>query len=331
MKRLGQIQVEPLSDQRWAKIERSLTSRLALEANDTAKSSFVRPPRRVARTWLLAAALLSALGGVAFAVRGLPQRPVVEQPSRITTGANASHLALSGLSLDIEPDSAVVVGAETPQGLLIVVDRGSIACQVAPRSSDAPLIVQAGAVRVRVVGTRFSLTRLGESARVKVHEGVVEVSSRGGSWRLRAGEEWPIEARRTASPNAVEAPATASVPRAVEAQRKGPATEPVAPVAPRIRVGSAHASPAVPEPSPQALFEEATALERSNPERAAELYGGLESGSDSWAQNALYARGRLQASRGNRAEARRLLELYLERFPNGSNAEDARAVLKRLR
>jgi TolA-binding protein len=79
------------------------------------------------------------------------------------------------------------------------------------------------------------------------------------------------------------------------------------------------------------LFEEATALERSNPERAAELYGGLESGSDSWAQNALYARGRLQASRGNRAEARRLLELYLERFPNGSNAEDARAVLKRLR
>jgi hypothetical protein len=39
----------------------------------------------------------------------------------------------------------------------------------------------------------------------------------------------------------------------------------------------------------------------------------------------------LEATRGNGTEARRLLERYLERFPNGSNAEDARAVLKRLR
>jgi hypothetical protein len=39
----------------------------------------------------------------------------------------------------------------------------------------------------------------------------------------------------------------------------------------------------------------------------------------------------LEATRGNRVEARRLLELYLDRFPNGSNAQDARAVLKRLK
>ena len=65
--------------------------------------------------------------------------------------------------------------------------------------------------------------------------------------------------------------------------------------------------------------------------RASELYGTLESGAGSWAQNAIYARGRLEASRGNRAEARLLLEQYLERFPNGTNAEDARAVLRRLR
>jgi hypothetical protein len=57
----------------------------------------------------------------------------------------------------------------------------------------------------------------------------------------------------------------------------------------------------------------------------------LDAGRDSWAQNALYARGRLQASRGNRVEARRLLERYIEQHPNGTNAEDARTVLKRLR
>jgi TolA-binding protein len=79
------------------------------------------------------------------------------------------------------------------------------------------------------------------------------------------------------------------------------------------------------------VFEQATALERSDPARAARLYRTLEAGAGSWAQNALYARGRLEASRGNPGEARRLLEQYLERFPRGSNAEDARAVLRRLR
>ena len=82
--------------------------------------------------------------------------------------------------------------------------------------------------------------------------------------------------------------------------------------------------------SPQTVFEQATLLERTDPERASKLYGTLASRGDSWAQNALYARGRLEATRGNRVEARRLLELYLDRFPNGGNAQDARAVLKRL-
>ncbi len=86
-----------------------------------------------------------------------------------------------------------------------------------------------------------------------------------------------------------------------------------------------------PRRSPQAIFEEATGLERSDPTRASELYQKLESQGGSWARNALYARARLAASRGNVGEARRLLERYLERYPRGSNAEDARAVLRKLR
>ena len=54
----------------------------------------------------------------------------------------------------------------------------------------------------------------------------------------------------------------------------------------------------------QTRFEAASALERSDPARAVELYRGLESGSDSWAQHALYAHGRLEAARGNRTQAR---------------------------
>src|SRR5262245_46222871 len=105
MKNLRRIEVEPLSEQRWAKLERSLYSRLALEANETADGSLARRSRVSGRAWLLAAALVGALGGVVLAAPWVRERPVVEQPSRITTGSSASHLALSGLSLDVEPQS----------------------------------------------------------------------------------------------------------------------------------------------------------------------------------------------------------------------------------
>jgi transmembrane sensor len=191
MKRPIPIEAEPLSDQRWSRTHRSLFTRLE-EASSSSPLPISRTSAGV-RNWLLAsaAAVVVAVLGVAALVLGGHQQPIgVDQPSRIATGPSASHIELPGLSLDVEPESAVVVGAETPQGLLIVVDRGSIACQVAPRSSDAPLIVQAGAARVRVVGTRFEVTRLGESAHVEVQQGVVEVSLRGRSWRVRAGEKW---------------------------------------------------------------------------------------------------------------------------------------------
>jgi hypothetical protein len=335
MKKLSQIEVEPLSEQRWAKIGRSLATRLAVETNDVNERSFVPRSRFGGRAWLLAAALMGAAVGAVVAARSLSDPAVVEHPSRITTGSTPSHLALSGLSLDVEPQSAVVVGAETPQGLLIIVDRGSIVCQVAPRSKDAPVIVQAGAARVRVLGTRFSVARLGESARVKVQQGVVEVSSRGGTYRVQAGEEWSNVGTPPVPAEPVGVSSAASSASNDEAGPRGPSTARRASTATKAKSASALAP--TPEsavalgPSRQEIFEQATLLERSDPGRASKLYGSLESGGDSWAQHALYARGRLEATRGNGTEARRLLERYLERFPNGSNAEDAQAVLKRLR
>ncbi|MGO8993041.1 MAG: tetratricopeptide repeat protein, partial [Polyangiaceae bacterium] len=85
------------------------------------------------------------------------------------------------------------------------------------------------------------------------------------------------------------------------------------------------------EPSAQSQYEAAARLERSDPARALRLYTDLARGSDAWAQNALYAAGRLQADRGARGDADRLLEEYLRRFPRGSNAQDARALRESLR
>jgi len=351
------VEVEPLSEQRWEKIERSLMDRVELEKQQELGSTQARPGRGFpARVWLAAAVLMAGFATVFVTVRWSPESTTLDAPSRITTGRSASHLALVGLTLDVEPESAVVVGAETPEGLLLVLDHGSIVCQVAKRPTNSPLIVQAGAARVRVVGTRFSVTRAGETARVSVEEGIVEVTSRGRTVRVGAGEQWPanqvespsdaevLPGGSQASPEAVPPPSQSRRPP--DEGPREPATRSPSPS--RAPTGASKARPShsdadsVPAPEPsaseskrpstsQAVFEQATALERSNPERAAQLYRSLESGSDSWAQIALYAHGRLAASRGQSGEARRLLERYLERFPRGSNAEDARAVLQRLR
>jgi hypothetical protein len=341
MKTLPHIEVEPLADPRWEKIERSLLARV--ERGMVGMPDFLeRRGRRWAHPGLLVAAvaLFSVLGFALFATREEPQHASFGIASHITTGPKASHLALAGLALDVEPHSEVVVGAETSQGLLIVLDRGSIVCEVAARSSDKPLIVQAGAARVRVLGTRFSVVRNGEAAQVKVEHGAVEVSSSGKKWRVQAGQEWPAAA---ASGSSASAPEVAKLEPREEARTSPPADAPPTRTGPRSR-GSRPASSAVaaaettvvPESAPkptisrQAVFEQATALERSDPARAGQLYRTLESGGDSWGQNALYARGRLEAARGNHKLARGLLTQYLERFPLGTNAEDARAVLRRL-
>ncbi|HWA72375.1 MAG TPA: FecR domain-containing protein [Polyangiaceae bacterium] len=340
MKTLRHIEVEPLSEQRWAKIERSVF--LSFKPGTQGPIEFQHAPRqnRAYRWGLIAAALTVVCLSAVLALRvGGP--PVVAPPSRIITGASASHLALPGVSLDVDPQSAVVVDSEARHGLLVLLDRGSIVCDVAPRSHDAPLIVQAGAVRVRVVGTRFSVTRVGDSAKVSVSHGTVEVSVLGQSRRVQAGEVWQ-PALPTPEPSAdSEAPAPP-----IESSAQPPRSTTVA-AGPRPRTSSSQRRVA-PEKSAltsaerqtdaeqkrrsrQSVFEQAAALERRDPARASELYRSLEAEGDSWSQNSLYARGRLSASQGNATQARAVLTRYLERFPHGSNAEDARAVLQRLK
>ncbi len=334
MKQL-QIEVEPLSERRWERIERSLMERLEQQVPAAPRVlAAPAPPSRV-RLLMAAAAVMGLLALVSVAYLRVPE-PVAQHPSRIITGENPSHLALPGLALDVNPQSAVVVGTETPQGMLVVLDRGSIVCDVEPRSKEAPLIVQAGEARVRVIGTRFSVTRVGESSRVAVEEGVVEVTSRGHSVRVRAGEQWPATEPAELGPEPSEKsaaePTAPSETAEVETDKPEPAIRTPRQSKTPKTVAEPEPEPAtLEEPSSQELFEQATALERSDPSRASSIYRRLESRGDSWSSNALYARGRLAASRGSQQEARRLLETYLKRFPKGSNAQDARVLLRRLR
>jgi TolA-binding protein len=81
----------------------------------------------------------------------------------------------------------------------------------------------------------------------------------------------------------------------------------------------------------QEQYESANRMEAKNPEEALKVYRGLATGSGPWAANALYAAGRLQADRGRKADAQRLLNDYLTRYPNGANARDARDLLDKMR
>lgn len=317
------VQVEPLSAARWAKIERAVLARLEQEPQIRATPEEQRswPARRAA--WVLAAA--AAFGLLLLVGQRFTSATVAvdaHQASRITTGPNPSRVALPGLTVDVDPESAVVIGDEPERGTLVVVDRGSIVCDVAPRAPRSPLIVQAGAAQVRVVGTRFRVTRWGEAARVEVEHGVVEVMAHGRTARVVAGQVWPAPARVEALPSA--APALVAPLPSVEV------AAPVRRPAGRAKLPESREVSAS-EDSPQARFERAASLERSDAATALSLYRSIEGGSSTWAQYALFAHGRLEAARGHAAEGRRVLGQYLARFPNGANAADARAVLERLK
>jgi len=346
------IEVEPLSDARWSKIERGLFEQLDKEEGRAAPlvvEDEASPPRSKKRaafyTLFAAAAIVAIVVGFKLGYNA----PVAANPSRIVTGGSDSHLALGESSLDVGPESTLVVSGDDDHGVLIVLDRGKVTCEVAPRKGRPAFVVQAGGVRVRVIGTRFTVARDGDSARVDVARGVVEVSSGGKTTILRDGETWPSSTTAaivptpapTQTPSAAPAPpATVSAddPIVIRANPKRPA--PPAPTGAPVTTfptndapPSATAPPPPPDPgpTPQQLFEQASKLEARDPGRAIAIYRQLAGSGGAWAMNALFAQGRLEADRGNRGEARRLLNEYLARYPRGPNAGDARALLERIK
>ena len=79
-----------------------------------------------------------------------------------------------------------------------------------------------------------------------------------------------------------------------------------------------------------AKYDLLVARERNDPAGALSGYLELSKGNSKWAGVALFAAGRLAADRNDR-RAVTFLDIYLRRFPNGANADDARNLLARLK
>lgn len=127
------------------------------------------------------------------------------------------------------PETRITKQRESEAEVLFELEKGAARFDVTHRPGRT-FRVQAGAVRVEVIGTRFRVERRGESASVSVERGRVRVSWSGGMREVAAGESGsfpPTELARAPSESAPSevASAAAAAPRtstAVTSELKSP-------------------------------------------------------------------------------------------------------------
>lgn len=330
------VPVEPLPRSAWDRIEAGLFERL--DQGEHRRWVAEAPPRRRARVWWAFAPVAAALALLALrSPLGLLQPtgsggaapeapPGAPAPIARLAPAPATHIAttdaatrttIGEATLTLQARSEMHVSGSDAEGWRVVLDRGQVDCDVAPRRGRPPFVVQAGKTRVTVVGTRFTVGREGAEARVHVHEGHVRVQSGAEERTLAPGESWPDEPSAVLRDALPERAAPARTARKARAKHTQHAT----PRAPRARRSV---------PDRAAQFSSAARLEASDPDAAIARYRQLAAGKGPWAANALYAQARLELERGRSARAASLLRRYRERYPNGTNTADVEALLRRL-
>ncbi|HEV3030076.1 MAG TPA: FecR domain-containing protein [Polyangia bacterium] len=211
----GPIPPTPLlADAAVARIERGLFA--ALDARPLAPALPWVSRRRGLAIALAGVAAAAGLFAVREGHRGetLPARAQLST-AQLSTTTSGSRIAIGGATLDVAPQSAISFGGERGGTVVVVLDRGTVTCEVAPRAKRAPFIVEAGATRVTVIGTRFSVRRVGEHATVSVDHGLVEVADTNMTELVHAGERYTPGQAVTREPVASSAPspvATAPTP-----------------------------------------------------------------------------------------------------------------------
>ncbi|MDP3235425.1 MAG: FecR domain-containing protein [Myxococcales bacterium] len=146
--------------------------------------------------------LLTVAAAVVFAVGWFARQPVEpEVPTATLDGQPFSGdaieatdaertLVVDGADLAVAPRTRVKVLRRTAREVRVGVERGSVRLAVSHRKPGQDFIVESGAWRTQVVGTRFSVTHEGDAVEVKVEEGEVRVSSKDASYAVPAGSRF---------------------------------------------------------------------------------------------------------------------------------------------
>jgi len=301
------IHVEPpSSDARRDRVERRVFEQLAA-VRVLERTESVLPIERVARPrWLVPAGALAlaAAAALVFVVArggGESHNEQASIPSRVVTPVGgASRFSIGDEAvIDAGSDTSVEVQNVPGGGITLVLARGSVDCDVAPRAGRAPFRVVSGDVQVEVIGTRFTVAR-GSTTRVDVTRGKVKVFAPGGSWLVPAGESWP----------AVQAAADEPAPKTEESE-----PIPVEIISPPKKVA--------PKLDPNALFDQID--QAKDPVAAA----------DAWlkrfphhalVEDVTYKRIEALEKAGRVTEARRAAADYLKQFPHGTYVEAASRI-----
>ena len=328
--------IESLSDLSWRRIEDGVFLRLETEtsAAEQAPGHVRRGFRWRASAGWAAAGAIAAAAVVLLLVRGGGDDG--SHTSRIATAESSSMVTIGDASLTVAPSSIVIINESSDGAVSVVLERGSVHCAVAPRAGRPPFVVNAGDVRVEVVGTKFAVSREGDWVGVVVDRGIVTIFSRGDRFELGAGQTWPAETAATSAETAETAETSEETQDDAVISEAELELEPE--VMPTIEKrahdrGGKNTTPAKDvetKPSAKERYRAAARLESTDPDAAVAIYRELSKAGGPWASPALYAMGRLQADLGQNTAARSTLERYLERYPSGANAQDARSLLEQL-
>jgi quercetin dioxygenase-like cupin family protein len=312
--------VEPLGDACWKRIENSVFAEL-----DREPGAAPERPARTARVrrpaWALAgfaaAAVAAVIGLVVLQGRDNEGAGAAFEPSRIVTADSPARLTLGHAAITVAPQSSLWIRGAESRGVQVMLESGRVDCAVPPRRDRSAFVVQAGDVRVEVVGTRFSVERHGGEVSVQVSKGVVTVYHDGERIELGAGQSWPAAPGAAGASDASESTDAAYEGRGATAGQDRASNSRGASRA-RARASAA-----------RELYERAAGLEASEPDKARAIYDEIIGLGGPWAANALFAQARLELDLGDRARASALLRTYLQRYPEGANAADARELLDR--
>jgi transmembrane sensor len=187
----------------WMTLDKLLASEAAAD-NDVGDDVFRAPPSRRRFLWGGGGAIAASVAfALAWNLRGTSYETSIGEIRRVPL-ADGSVAAINTAS---RIDVAL---AETRRDVRL--DRGEAWFQVA-KDSKRPFVVEAGRIRVRAVGTAFSVRRRDNGADILVTEGVVEAwadGAEGNRIRLTAGQSAFVADNAAIERSAVE---SASVDR----------------------------------------------------------------------------------------------------------------------
>ena len=200
------------------------------------------------------------------------------------------------------------------------------------RNPARAFVVHAGAVEVRVLGTRFRVSRTGDRVSVDVERGRVEVRVRDDRSVLGAGDHWSSDEHMLERGAAAQVvPAHVPAPRPAEIVEPTPPSPVVGTNAPRAQPHATRPGQPPDDVAGRTLFEAAQAARREgNPQRAAALFGEIvaQHSSDPRAGLAAFELGRIRADVLHDVPgAIAMLERAQSLSPYAAYREDAQARL----